>query len=1012
MTLLAGGPGLGKTTLLAQAMGENRLAPRGEDVWLGLEQHDRDADSLARALAAALAPDRSDDMVPSVRELTPPDVRAVAELVWQRSPSPVCIVLDDVHLLAPGTAGAAWLGAFLDALPANGHLLLSSRTEPAIPLARLDGAGAVRRLGEDDLRLTEGELAQMASQLGIGADRLATSGGWPAMAELAASTEQRRAGAYLWEEVLEPLGAERRRMLGIVSDLGGADDRLATAAAGTSTPVDLGAVLGDIPLVAEGIDGWFVPHALWRGAPGLGLDEPERAEVRRRAVRHLLSRDRIDQAFVLVQEAELWDTAPEVLRAACLQSERLSPGQLERFLAASPAPVRDSAAGRLAAALKLAFTQPSQALGALHTAADRCHGAGDVEGELTAIAQLGRLAWGRQDVGSIGGEVIDRIAEIEATGNSTARGLAGFIRALIADLAGDDDAVLAELGTIEPGVLDPVWEVLAVWFRGGVRLDRGEAEAVLAMIEGFTGRAGDPAVAAILGGLRARVWWALGRLDEALDQIPQLVVALRAAGVASIHAQGLVNASLALSYTGDVAGARECLAEGTAVAYVPEGTPTVRMALTTASLLLAEGDEDGARKIVDEALEVHGVPDRGPDRRVWRHVLSLSYLLVPETRAGWDAASLRGHQAFARDLAAALAAAREGRGRERLWRLDLTDINRVRSALHHRFAAELAVALTAIGRSEGQALLDAMGVPGRAAVDDLTRAQPRQAKPAKSLLAAVPAPPPVATYVTAFGPLAVARDDGAPGAQGERREVLDADLRRSRVRALLAYLVGHRKTHRAAITAALWPDLDDKPAGNNLGVTLNYLLHALEPWRTPGEPPYLVRLDGTTVELMVGHHLHVDVDEFVDHVTRAARAEDGGNASAALGHHLAAVELYRGDLFIDVAEAHWLDIERTHHRSRYVTSAIRASQLLVGCGDTARAEDLAQRALLADPWNEDAYAALASASLARGDRSAARSTLKRCFDALAELGAEPSYATRQLSRRSGVTRIPPEPAHS
>jgi DNA-binding SARP family transcriptional activator len=103
-------------------------------------------------------------------------------------------------------------------------------------------------------------------------------------------------------------------------------------------------------------------------------------------------------------------------------------------------------------------------------------------------------------------------------------------------------------------------------------------------------------------------------------------------------------------------------------------------------------------------------------------------------------------------------------------------------------------------------------------------------------------------------------------------------------------------------------------------------------------------------------------------------------------------------------------MDRAHYRSRFVASANRAAELLVGRGDTIRAEDLARRALAADPWNEEAFAALASAALARGDQSGARSALKLCYQALAELGAEPSYATRQLSRRSGVTRIPPEPA--
>jgi len=1005
VTLLAGGPGFGKTTLLAQAIGENRLAPRGDDVWIGLEPHDRNADALARAVAAALAPEgplaptfSALSTLPGARApvIDVPDVRTIAELVWRRSPSEVCLVLDDVHLLEPGTSGAAWLGDLLAALPANGHLLLSSRSEPAIPLARLDGAGEVRRLGEADLRLTDDELAELEGGAGAATDRLAASGGWPAMVELVTSTEQGRAGAYLWEEVLEPLGDERRRVLAVVSDLGGADDRLVTATVGA--PVDLATVLDGVPLVARGNDGWHVPHALWRGAPALRLEPDERGDVRRRAVHDLLARGRIDQAFALVHEVELWDAAPAVLRAACLQGERLRPQQLERFLSASPAGVRASTAGTLAAALRLASVQPVQAVDALRTAADRCRSDGDVEGELTAIAQLGRLAWGRHDGVTIGGEVVRRVTEIEGSGHPAAAALAAFIRALVADLAGDDDAVLAELDAMEPGVLDPVWEVQALWFRAGARLDRGEAQAVLEMIDGFANPTAEPVVTAILGGIRARTLWALGRLDEALASIPSTLTRLRAAGVAAIHAQGVINASLALSYTGDAAGARECLAEGTANDYGPEGPPSVRMALTTASLLLTEGDEDEARRVLRSALDAHGVPDHGPDRRVWRHVLSLSYLLLPETRAAWDAAPLRGHHAYARDLAAALASTREGRGRERLWRVDPSDVQRVRSALHHRFAAELAVALTASGRSEGQKLLDALGQPGRAAVDDLARAQPGQAKTARSLLAAVPVPPPVTTYVTAFGPLGVAR-----GGPDDRHEVLDADLRRTRVRALLGFLVGHRTTHRTAITDALWPDLDPKAAGNNLAVTLSYLHHALEPWRAPGEPSYLVRADGSTVELVTGSCLQVDVDEFRDHVARAARAEGAGNTSAALDHHLVAVELYRGDLLVDLPDAHWIDLERAHHRNRYVASATRAAQLLVGCGETARAEDLAQRALLTDPWNEAAYAALASASLARGDHSGARTTLRRCYDALAELGAEPSSATRQLSRRSGVT---------
>jgi DNA-binding SARP family transcriptional activator len=242
--------------------------------------------------------------------------------------------------------------------------------------------------------------------------------------------------------------------------------------------------------------------------------------------------------------------------------------------------------------------------------------------------------------------------------------------------------------------------------------------------------------------------------------------------------------------------------------------------------------------------------------------------------------------------------------------------------------------------------------------------------------------------------MVVVRRDG-PGGD----EVVDPDLRRTRVRALLAFLVSHRSTTRAAIVDSLWPDLDERAANNNLAVTLNRLLHLLEPWRDSGEPSYLVRLDGTTVRLMTGPHLLLDVDDFDEHLAAAARAEADSTPSLALEHHLAAVDRYRGDLYLDVPEAEWFMLAREHYRIRFVSAAVRAGQLLVGRGDIDQASAVVQRALDVDPWAEDAYAVLAGAALARGDRSSARRILTRCLQVLAELGVEPSGATRQLERR-------------
>jgi DNA-binding SARP family transcriptional activator len=198
---------------------------------------------------------------------------------------------------------------------------------------------------------------------------------------------------------------------------------------------------------------------------------------------------------------------------------------------------------------------------------------------------------------------------------------------------------------------------------------------------------------------------------------------------------------------------------------------------------------------------------------------------------------------------------------------------------------------------------------------------------------------------------------------------------------------------------ALWPELPERAASNNLAVTLSHLLRLLEPWRDPGEPAYLIRLDNVTVQLVAGDHLRVDVDAFDHHVEQAATAEADGIPSLALEHDLAAVGLYRDELHADLRAADWFALDREHYRTRFVGAATRAGQLLLSRGDVDEADAVAHRALTADPWSEDAYAVLVGAALARRDRSGARRLLTRCLDVLADLDAEPSRSTRQLERR-------------
>jgi DNA-binding SARP family transcriptional activator len=990
---------MGKTTLLAQAVAENRLAPRGEDVWIGLEQADADGVALAHDVLAAVSAEGGEigpgAITGTAEEV--PDPANVADAVWRRAPTPVCLVVDDAQWLLPGSPGAAWLIDLVDALPANGHVLLASRSSPAVPLARLVTQGAVLGVAEDDLRFTDHELAEFAAGRGLDIGRLDDAGGWPAMAELAASVGDDMAGDYLWEDVLEPLGPERRHVLAVLTDLGGADDGLATAALGT--PVDLAGGLDGVPLVARGADGWRVPHALWRGVPALALADDERSSMRRRAVDHLVGRNRYDAALTLAREAGLVDVLPQVLRAACLGAHRPPGPQLDRWLADLPEEVRDSPGAALAIAVRAAVLEPAEATEPLRTAIRRCREVDDPDGEVSALALLGEVAWWRGDGGLLA-EVLPPLAALGAEGHPLARAVAGLGEAVVADIVGGDDDVLAKLDAIEHGAFDETWAAMAGWLRATTLAGGGRAEEAVTVIDAIPPTP-DPALQLAIEGAHLQARWALGEIDEVVSAVPPIIDRFEVAGVLQFELVSAAEAAFVGAWVGDVEAARELVARVRRKEGDTDFGQAARLALAEAAMLVTAGDEPAAADLLERAIAIHGL-DSGINRRVWRRGLALTYVLVPSARDRWEAAELRGHVAEARTLARAVVALREGSGcpgtgaraagraHPALRDLDLSDMARVRAGLHHRFAVDLALGLGAAGRPEGPTLLDALGPLGREAMRAEATTRTNRARHAKSLLAAVPAPPADRTEIAVLGPLAVTRN-GEP--------VTDGDLRRERVRALLAFLVGHRMTSRTAIMAALWPDLAERAAANNLRVTMTYLLRVLEPWRSAREPAYHVRVDGQSVTLVTSEWLDIDADRFDDHVDAAAKAEADGTPSLALEHNLAAVALYRGEAYEGVADADWIGLERERFRGRFVAAATRAGELLVARGDVNDAERVAGRAIEVDPWAEDAYAVLVSVALARGDRAAARRALDRALAALAELDVEPSEETDRLRRR-------------
>jgi LuxR family maltose regulon positive regulatory protein len=171
VTLVAAPAGSGKTTLLVQ-LAERAMTAGMACVWVGLDEHDNDPARLLATLVQSLQSlslHWDTDPRALVANVTGSGSEARAVLagivnaLFTASAPRLLWVLDDLHRLDdPATASV--LEALIERLPPSVSLLLGSRTEPALPLARLRAHGELGELGADDLRFDEATVIALAQQ--------------------------------------------------------------------------------------------------------------------------------------------------------------------------------------------------------------------------------------------------------------------------------------------------------------------------------------------------------------------------------------------------------------------------------------------------------------------------------------------------------------------------------------------------------------------------------------------------------------------------------------------------------------------------------------------------------------------------------------------------------------------------------------------------------------------------------------------------------------------------------
>ncbi len=350
LTLISAPAGFGKTTLLAAW----RASPAGGALslaWLSLDERDADPVRFWTYVFAALDGVRAGvgrGALALLQAAPPAPMETILTVLLNALatvPYDIALVLDDYHQITAEAIHQA-VAFLLDHLPPRVHLIVATRAEPPLPLARLRARGQLAELHAADLRCTPDEAAAflcdvMDLRLSSG-DLAALEGqteGWIAGLQLAALALRGRENTavaieaftgrhryvfdYLVAEVLERQPEEVRSFLVRTSIL----DRMNAALCDAVTGRDDGQAMLErlerenlFLLALDDARGWYRYHQLFRDVLRDRLRATaEAAQVRAlharaatwhacegprdEAVRHALAAEDFDLAARLIEDA-------------------------------------------------------------------------------------------------------------------------------------------------------------------------------------------------------------------------------------------------------------------------------------------------------------------------------------------------------------------------------------------------------------------------------------------------------------------------------------------------------------------------------------------------------------------------------------------------------------------------------------------------------------------------------------------------------------------------------------
>lgn len=198
LTLVSAPAGFGKTTLVSEWIAGCEQPP----AWLSLDEGDSDPARFITYLVKALQTIKAgigDELLAMLQSPQPLQIESIlTSLLNEVStiPNSSLLILDDYHLIDSQLVDQS-LAFLIKHQPPQMHLVITTREDPSLPLARLRARNQLTEIRAADLRFTDNEAAEFLNQvmgLDLTTEQVATlearTEGWVAGLQLAALSMQ------------------------------------------------------------------------------------------------------------------------------------------------------------------------------------------------------------------------------------------------------------------------------------------------------------------------------------------------------------------------------------------------------------------------------------------------------------------------------------------------------------------------------------------------------------------------------------------------------------------------------------------------------------------------------------------------------------------------------------------------------------------------------------------------------------------------------------------------------